>query len=74
MKTVTKTITFSRKTSLEWKPDAEYNKDLVNSKIIVLRRMFHMWGFVSLNQIKQCFFNQRFIKAGELFEGVHVSS
>jgi hypothetical protein len=55
MKTVTKTITFSRKTSSEWTPDAEYNKRLINSRIIMLRRMFHMWGFVSLNQIKECF-------------------
>lgn len=55
MKTVTKTITFSRKTSSAWSPDAEDNKKLINSNIIVLRRMFRMWGFVSLNQIKQCF-------------------
>lgn len=44
MKTVTKTITFSRKTSSEWTPDAEYNKRFINSQIIILRRMFHMWG------------------------------
>ena len=55
MKTVTKTITFSKKTSSEWSPDAEYNKKLINSNISMLRRMFHMWGFVSLNQIKQYF-------------------
>ena len=55
MKTVTKTITFSRKTSSAWSPDAEDNKKLINSNIIVLRRLFRMWGFVSLNQIKQCF-------------------
>lgn len=72
MKTVTKTITFSRKTSSVWSPDAEDNKKLINSNIIVLRRLFRMWGFVSLNQIKQCFFNQRFIQAGELFEGMYV--
>lgn len=54
MKTVTKTITFSRKTSSEWSPDAEYNKRFINSNITMLRKTFHMWGFVSLNQIKQC--------------------
>lgn len=53
MKTVTKTITFSRKTSSEWSPDAEYNKKLINSNIRTLRKMFHMWGFVSLNVIKR---------------------
>lgn len=52
MKTVTKTITFSRKTSSEWSPDAEYNKRFINSQITMLRRMFHMCGFVSLNEIK----------------------
>ena len=55
MKTVTKTITFSKKTSSEWSPDAEYNKKVINSNIVMLRRMFHMWGFVSLNHIKQYF-------------------
>ena len=55
MKTVTKTITFSRKTSSAWSPDAEDNKKLINSNIIVLRRLFRISGFVSLNQIKQCF-------------------
>lgn len=55
MKTVTKTITFSRKTSSEWTPDAEYNKRFINSQITMLRRMFHMWGFVSLNLIKERF-------------------
>lgn len=54
MKTVTKTIIFSRKTSSEWSPDAEYNKRFINSNITMLRKTFHMWGFVSLNQIKQC--------------------
>lgn len=54
MKTVTKTITFSKKTSLMWSPNATYNKQLVNSNINILRRTFHMCGFVSLNQIKQC--------------------
>lgn len=54
MKTVTKTITFSKKTSWMWSPNATYNKQLINSNISILRRMFHMWGFVSLNQIKQC--------------------
>lgn len=52
MKTVTKTITFSRKTSSEWSPDAEYNKRFINSQITMLRRMFNMCGFVSLNEIK----------------------
>lgn len=55
MKTVTKTITFSRKTSSAWSSDAEDNKKLINSNIIVLRRLFRICGFVSLNQIKQCF-------------------
>ena len=54
MKTVTKTITFSEKTSLVWSPNAAYNKRLINSNIDILRRTFHMWGFVSLNHIKQC--------------------
>ena len=54
MKTVTKTITFSEKTSFVWSPNAAYNKQFINSNIGILRRMFHMWGFVSLNQIKQC--------------------
>lgn len=37
-----------------WSPNATYNKQLVNSNINILRRTFHMCGFVSLNQIKQC--------------------
>lgn len=64
MKTVTKTITFSRKTISEWTPDAEYNKQLINSKISMLREVFHMWGFVSLNQIKQCFSIKGSLKQG----------
>lgn len=54
MKTVTKTITFSEKTSFVWSPNATYNKQFINSNIDILRRTFHIWGFVSLNQIKQC--------------------
>lgn len=53
MKTVTKTITFSKKTSLEWTPDAEYNKKLIYSNISMLKRMFDVNRFVSLHQIKQ---------------------
>ena len=64
MKTVTKTITFSKKTSSAWSPDAEDNKKLINSNIIVLRRLFRMWGFVSLNQIKQCFLIKDSFKQG----------
>lgn len=53
MKTVTKTITFSGKTSGYYTPDAEYNKRLIDSDICMLRRMFNTCGFVSLNKIKQ---------------------
>ena len=65
MKTVTKTITVSKKTSSEWSPDAEYNKKLINSNISMLRRMFHMLGFVSLNQIKQYFSIKDSFKQGQ---------
>lgn len=64
MKTVTKTITVSRKTSTLWTPDAEYNKRFINSQIIIFRRMFHMWGFVSLNQIKEGFLIKDSFKQG----------
>lgn len=53
MKTVTKTITFSGKTSAAYRPNVEHNKKLIDSEIGTLRRMFNMYGFVSLNVIKQ---------------------
>lgn len=59
MKTVTKTITVSGKTSgmflpnAEYNKSAEYNKRLIDSNICALRRMFNTFGFVSLNKIKQ---------------------
>lgn len=56
MKTVTKTITVSGKTSTLCIPNAEYNKRVVDSNICALRRMFNTCGFVSLNKIKQTFF------------------
>lgn len=74
MKTVTKTITVSGKTSTLCIPNAEYNKRVVDSNICALRRLFNTCGFVSLNKIKQTFFYQRFIQAENIFEGVHAYS
>ena len=53
MKTVTKTITFSGKTSANYTPEVEYNKRFIDSGIVTLRIMFETYGFVSLNEIKR---------------------
>ena len=53
MKTVTKTITFSGKTSEMYIPDVKHNKRFIDLSIGDLRKMFNTYGFVSLNQIKQ---------------------
>lgn len=53
MKTVTKTITFSEKTSEMYKPDAKHNKRFIDLSIDDLRKMFNTYGFVSLNVIKR---------------------
>lgn len=53
MKTVTKTITFSGKTSAAYIPNVGHNKRLIDLEIGTLRRMFNTYGFVSLNVIKQ---------------------
>ena len=53
MQTVTKTITFSWKTSATCVSNPEYNKRFIDSGIGTLRIMFDTYGFVTLNQIKQ---------------------
>lgn len=53
MKTVTKTITFSGKTSASYMPNVEHNERFIDLSIDDLRKMFNTYGFISLNVIKR---------------------